>query len=73
MAECIQENIISVIVPVYNGERYIKQCIDSIFSSSYINNLEVIIVDDGSTDNTPSIISDIELNDSNLQNRGGVK
>jgi len=43
-------DLISVIVPIYNVEEYIKQCIDSILSQSY-KNLEIILIDDGSPDN----------------------
>lgn len=48
----MQENqLISVIVPVYNVEKYLDKCIESIVSQSYTN-LEIILVDDGSTDNS---------------------
>ena len=43
------ENKISVIVPVYNVEKYVKRCIDSILNQTY-KNLEVILINDGSTD-----------------------
>ncbi len=45
------EDLVSVIVPAYNCERYLRQCIDSIIEQSY-KNIEIILVDDGSTDNT---------------------
>lgn len=45
---------ISVIVPVYNEEKYLSRCIDSILGQS-LSELEVILIDDGSTDNTPMI------------------
>lgn len=46
--------LISVIVPVYNVERYIERCIDSIISQTY-DNLDIILVDDGSTDSSLKI------------------
>ena len=45
---------ISVIVPVYNVERYLRQCVDSVLAQSY-RDLEVILVDDGSSDACPAI------------------
>lgn len=45
---------ISVIVPVYNVESYVSKCIESIINQSY-NNLEIIIINDGSTDNSGAI------------------
>ena len=47
--------LISVIVPVYNGEKYIKECVDSLINQSY-ENVEIVIVNDGSTDSTKEII-----------------
>lgn len=46
--------LVSVIVPVYNGEKYIEICIKSILEQSY-DNLEVILIDDGSTDRSGQI------------------
>jgi len=43
--------LISVIIPVYNGEKYIKEAIDSVMQQNHVD-LELIIVNDGSTDNT---------------------
>lgn len=41
--------LISIIIPVYNVERYLNKCLDSIINQTY-NNLEIVLVDDGSTD-----------------------
>lgn len=46
---------LSIIIPVYNDERYLKRCLDSIINLNY-HDLEVILVDDGSTDSSLSII-----------------
>lgn len=46
--------LITVIVPVYNVEKYLKKCIDSIINQTYPN-LEIILVDDGATDNSGAI------------------
>lgn len=51
--------LISVIVPVYNVERYLNRCVDSLINQTY-KNLEIILVDDGSTDNSPRICDDYE-------------
>ena len=45
---------ISVIVPVYNAEQYIRKCLDSIITQTY-QNLEIICINDGSQDNTAEI------------------
>lgn len=47
---------ISIIIPVYNSEKYISKCLDSIISQENSPFIEVILIDDGSTDRTPLII-----------------
>lgn len=48
---------ISVIIPVYNVERYLRECLDSIINQTY-RNLEIICIDDGSPDNSINILKD---------------
>lgn len=64
---------VSIIIPVYNGEKYVKQAIDSALAQDY-DNLEILIIDDGSTDKTSKICSsysDIRLRYIRKEN-GGV-
>ena len=69
------EDLISVIVPVYNREKYLHECIDSIINQTY-KNLEIIFVDDGSTDNSLSILKHYERLDKRIivmtQNNLGI-
>lgn len=50
----MNKNLISIIVPIYNVERYLEQCLKSIINQSYTN-LEIILLNDGSTDNSLNI------------------
>lgn len=53
---------ISVIIPVYNVEKYIQKCLDSIINQTYTNT-EIICIDDGSTDNSLEILNNYAKND----------
>lgn len=57
---------ISVIVPVYGTEKYLKQCLDSIVNQTY-NNLEIIIVNDCTLDNSQAIIDEYARSDSRIK------
>ena len=58
--------IISVIVPVYNVERYLAQCLDSILVQTF-SNIEIICVNDGSTDNSRKILENYKNRDSRIK------
>ena len=58
--------MISVIVPVYNAEKYIKKCVDSILSQT-VSDIEIILVDDGSTDNSPIICDEYARNNEKVK------
>lgn len=57
---------ISVIIPVYNTEQYLKRCLTSILNNSY-DNLEIICINDGSTDNSLQILYSIAASDSRVR------
>lgn len=65
----------SIIVPIYNVEKYLNKCIDSILSQTYTN-FELILVDDGSPDNCPAICDEYAKKDSRIivihKENGGV-
>lgn len=58
--------LISIIVPVYNGEQYIRRCVDSILNQTFTD-FELILVDDGSTDNSSIICDDYANHDSRVR------
>lgn len=57
------EPIISIVVPLYNTEEYISQCLNSV---SCLSNCEILVVDDGSTDNGPNIARSLASNNSHI-------
>lgn len=58
--------LISVIVPIYNVEPYLRRCVDSILAQTY-ENLEIILVDDGARDRSGAICDECALRDSRIQ------
>ena len=58
--------LISFIVPIYNVERYLQKCVDSILAQSY-SNIEVVLVDDGSTDESVAICDSYANRDKRVQ------
>ena len=66
---------VSVIIPIYNDEKYLEQCLDSVIKQTY-KNLEIILIDDGSTDRTPEICEQYRERDSRIRvfhkKNGGV-
>ena len=58
--------LISVIVPIYNVEKYLSECIDTLIKQSF-DNLEIILIDDGSTDNCPTICDEYQKKDKRIK------
>ena len=57
---------ISIIVPVYNTSKYLRNCLDSLVSQT-LSDIEFILVDDGSTDNSGEICEEYAANDSRFK------
>ena len=57
---------VTIIIPIYNLEKYIKKCIDSVIKQT-LKEIEIILVDDGSTDASPSICDDYAKNDDRIK------
>lgn len=68
-------DLISVIIPVYNAESYVEKCVNSVANQTY-RNLEIIIVDDGSVDESVKICKSLQAKDGRIKlfckENGGV-
>lgn len=69
------ENLVSIIIPVYNVEQYIEKCVISCINQTY-NNIEIIVVNDGSTDSSQAILNKLAIEYTQLKiihkKNGGV-
>ena len=67
--------LVSIIVPIYNTEEYIDKCVESIINQTY-KEIEIILIDDGSTDNSPILCDKWEEKDKRIHvihlKNGGV-
>src|SRR5574344_2160891 len=57
---------VSVIIPIYNVEKYLRQCLDSVVNQT-LKDIEIICINDGSTDSTLSIIKEYATNDNRIK------
>lgn len=60
------QNLVTVIIPVYNVEKYIKKCIESVINQSY-QSIEIILIDDGSTDGSAKLCKEYANLDSRIR------
>ena len=65
-AENNDEDLISIIVPVYNVEKYLEQCLESLLNQTY-KNIEIIVVNDGSTDQSLDILKKYSFKDNRIK------
>lgn len=59
------EKLVTVIIPIYNVKNYLKSCVESVCNQTY-HNLEIILIDDGSTDGTTDLCEQLKKNDNRI-------
>ena len=62
----MENDLVSIVTPMYNGERFVAQTIDSVLAQSY-SRWEMLIVDDGSKDNSPALIGKYAQQDARIK------
>lgn len=62
----MNDDLISVIIPVYNVEQYLDRCVQSVLNQTY-RNLEILLVDDGSPDRCPQMCDEYARQDSRVK------
>ena len=60
-----EKPLVSVIIPVYNVQKYLEECVESVQNQSYTN-LEIVLVDDGSTDNSGELCDALATKDTRI-------
>ncbi len=77
----MENPLVSIIVPVYNVEKYLRECLDSLIAQTY-RNIEIVCFNDASTDNSLKILNEYANNDcrikiinslTNVKQGGGVE
>ena len=58
--------IVSIIVPVFNSEKYIEKCLKSLLAQTY-KDLEILVIDDGSKDNSSDVVRQLQLDDQRIK------
>lgn len=56
----LNENIVSLLIPCYNGEQFVERCLINVLEQEYAQYIELILVNDGSTDKTEEIIFQLQ-------------
>ena len=59
------QELVSIIIPVYNTEMYLRRCLDSVLSQTY-KNIEIILINDGSTDDCNEICEEYKRKDKRI-------
>ena len=59
-------DLVSVVIPIFNVEKYLEKCVNSLVNQIY-KNLEIILVDDGSTDNSGNIANELSKSDNRIK------
>ncbi len=71
----MKKPLVSIIIPMYNMENYVYECVNSLLNQT-MKQIEIIIIDDGSTDSSPSIVKDLKRRDERIKyirkENGGV-
>ena len=62
----MSEKLVSIIIPVYNAEKYLQKCLDSVISQTYTN-IEILLINDGSNDGSKQICEDYEKQDNRIK------